>query len=348
MRIREFQQLLRSRNIPVALFLNTGFAKQDPTIHYFTGVQTEYGILAVFARKNPVLYVPLFEVARFRSKSIVAVKPLQGFQQTLMRVVAKSRRVGINATLLSLAERKLIKKPVVDVSKHIIQLRAVKTKREILYLQKSADASVKILQATINRWKEFQTEHDVYQSLLLETMRNGLEPSFSPIVASGTHAAKPHHEPTHKKIRKGFCVLDFGVKYKGYCSDITRTIYVGTPSKKEKEMYTLVLHSQAAGIHAVRSGVACKELYVAANELRNMRCFFTHGLGHGIGVEIHEAPNVGMTSKEKLKEGMTITIEPGIYPRIFGIRIEDDVLVTKNGSRILTRMRKDLVCVPKH
>ena len=174
----------------------------------------------------------------------------------------------------------------------------------------------------------------------------GLELSFNPIVASGKNASMPHYAPAAKKIMKGFCVIDFGVKYKGYCSDITRTVYVGKPSKKEKEIFNMLLTIQKNAINKIKSSKKCSELYdFVNNSLGKYKSNFTHGLGHGVGVEIHELPNLTLNSKDRIKNNMVFTIEPGIYfPKRFGIRIEDTVLF-KNKPIVLTKTSKDLLIV---
>lgn len=156
----------------------------------------------------------------------------------------------------------------------------------------------------------------------------------------------PHHEPKNEKIKKGFCVIDFGVKYKGYCSDITRTAYVGKPSQKEKEIYNMLLKIQKDAISQVKENKKCSELYNFVNEsLGKCKKYFTHGLGHGVGVEIHEMPNLTLNSKDRIKNNMVFTIEPGIYfPGKFGIRIEDTILF-KNNPISLTTTSKDLITI---
>ena len=166
------------------------------------------------------------------------------------------------------------------------------------------------------------------------------------IVASGSNASSPHHKPSNAKIKKGFCVIDFGVKYRGYCSDITRTVYAGRPSLKEKEIYNSLLKIQEEAINLAKNNKKCSELYDFVNEsLGKYKKYFTHGLGHGVGVEIHEMPNLTLNSKDRIKDGMAFTIEPGIYiSGKFGIRIEDTILF-KNRPIALTKTSKDLLII---
>ena len=140
--------------------------------------------------------------------------------------------------------------------------------------------------------------------------------------------------------------MDFGVKYNGYCSDITRTIYFGNPTKKEKVIYNMLLAIQKNTINEIKENKKCSGLYdFVNNQLGKYKSNFTHGLGHGVGVEIHELPNLTLNSKDTVKNSMVFTIEPGIYfPKRFGIRIEDTVLFNKK-THVLTRTSKDLLIV---
>ncbi len=172
--------------------------------------------------------------------------------------------------------------------------------------------------------------------------------SFETIVASGPNAAHSHHSNTTRKIRAQEPVIcDFGAYVDGYCSDITRTYFAGgEPAREWVDIYDLVLEANRAGIDSVRSGVTCKVVDGACRDLLNERGYgreFVHGTGHGLGLEVHEMPSVTYDKPELLKEAVTITIEPGIYqPGKGGVRIEDDVVVTRNGCRVLTKVAKDI------
>jgi Xaa-Pro aminopeptidase len=172
--------------------------------------------------------------------------------------------------------------------------------------------------------------------------------SFETIVASGVRSALPHGRATGAKLpRKGFLTLDFGVILKGYCSDMTRTVYLGKPGTEERNAYQAVLDAQEAGVAAVTSGVRCEDVDEAARSVlrrAGLAEAFTHSTGHGVGLEIHESPRIGAGQKARLLPGMVITIEPGIYlAGRFGIRIEDMVAVTRTGGQVLTPAPKALI-----
>jgi Xaa-Pro aminopeptidase len=172
--------------------------------------------------------------------------------------------------------------------------------------------------------------------------------SFGTIVASGPRSALPHgHASAAKLPRRGFVTLDFGVILKGYCSDMTRTVYLGRPKAAERAAYEAVLEAQEAGVAAVSAGASCGEVDEAARSVlrrAGLAEAFTHSTGHGVGLEIHEAPRIGANETSRLLAGMVITIEPGIYlADRFGIRIEDMVAVTQNGGEVLTPAPKALI-----
>lgn len=172
--------------------------------------------------------------------------------------------------------------------------------------------------------------------------------SFDPIVASGPNGAKPHARPSDRRINPDeLLVLDFGCIVDGYCSDMTRTVASAEPSVAAREMYAVVLESHEAGLAAVREGATCSEVDQACRsviEAVGWGDAFMHGTGHGVGLEIHEAPRVGQTSNETLFAGDVVTVEPGVYiPGVGGVRIEDTVVVTSTGYESLTRTTKELV-----
>jgi Xaa-Pro aminopeptidase len=173
------------------------------------------------------------------------------------------------------------------------------------------------------------------------------KPSFETIVAAGVRSALPHAQPTAARFEKGeLIVVDMGALQEGYCSDMTRMLFVGTPGVKVKRTYRAVLEAQLAGIDAVRAGVRTAAVDAATRKVLKgygLDRAFIHSTGHGLGLEIHEPPRLGKRDKGRLQAGMAITIEPGVYIEGFGgIRIEDTVLVTEKGCEILTPTSKEL------
>jgi Xaa-Pro aminopeptidase len=165
--------------------------------------------------------------------------------------------------------------------------------------------------------------------------------SFATIVASGPRSALPHGHATAQRLpRKGFVTIDFGVILKGYCSDMTRTVFLGQPTGRERFTYDAVREAQLAAVEAVKPGVSCGEVDEAARSVlrkAGLAEYFTHSTGHGVGLEIHEAPRIAADQSQSLLPGMVVTIEPGVYiADQFGVRIEDMVAVTQKGGQVLT------------
>lgn len=192
------------------------------------------------------------------------------------------------------------------------------------------------------------TENDLRDFILSEIKKRGLRPSFPPIVTSGPRAGNDiHPKPTDKKLQ-GFVIIDFGVRYQGYCSDMTRMLFVGKITKDQKEIYNKVLKSYESSMGMIKEGVRCMDLDIKARKTLGVyQKYFIHMLGHGVGKRIHENPKIFFKlEKPILKSGMIITIEPGIYIKNkLGIRIEDTVLVTKNGFKSLTNSPTKLFVV---
>ena len=228
----------------------------------------------------------------------------------------------------------------------VADLRMVKDEDELKRMAKAADLGNRIFLATLPHIQSGVPETEVAAGLEYFARSMDAEGmSFDTIVASGERSALPHGRATGRKLpRKGFVTLDFGVILKGYCSDMTRTVHLGRPSAEERHAYDAVLEAQEAAVAAVKPGATCGQVDEAARSVLNkagLGRFFTHSTGHGVGLEIHENPRIAAGQELELKPGMVITIEPGVYlPGKFGIRIEDMVVVTDRGGKVLTPVTK--------
>lgn len=191
--------------------------------------------------------------------------------------------------------------------------------------------------------KPGQTEVEVARFLKMQTIKHGAQgQAFGFIIASGRSAAEPHHKPTNKKIKKReMIVIDFGVKISKYCTDLTRTVFMGIPDKKQRQIYRSVLQSQDKAIKAVSDGVVAKKVDEAARSCILKAGYgkkFIHSTGHGVGKRIHEAPKLGLKNNRKIRKGQIVTIEPGVYIKGWGgVRIEDMVLITEGNPKVLTK-----------
>lgn len=231
----------------------------------------------------------------------------------------------------------------------VSELRMVKDPDELRLMEKAAALGDRVFNAVLPHIQSGAAETEIAASLEFFARSMGAEGmSFETIVASGQRSALPHGRASDKKTpRNGFITLDFGVILKGYCSDMTRTVGVGKLNRNERAAYEAVLAAQEAGVDAVKPGATCGEVDEAARAVlrsAGLSKYFTHSTGHGVGLEIHEAPRLAAGQTLELKPGMVVTVEPGIYlAGKFGIRIEDMVAVTQRGNKVLTKAAKALI-----
>lgn len=231
----------------------------------------------------------------------------------------------------------------------------IKTEEEIAYIAQTAHLACGVWQELIDYLRRTHaaglTEMALAEYLeeLLKDAGSGPLP-FPPIVASGPNAAKPHAEPSERKIQRGdLIVIDYGASWRGYASDFTRTLVIGQPSEEQKKVYQAVAEAQEAVLTKVRPGVSGYDLDALARGIISKAGYgqyFVHGLGHGVGLMVHEAPSLASTSGDVLESNMVLTVEPGIYiPNWGGVRQEDLVVVTEGGPRVLTELPRELVVI---
>ncbi len=231
----------------------------------------------------------------------------------------------------------------------IKKLRMVKTGEEIARIKEAEEIGCKAFEHILGYLKPGVSERDIALEIEYFMRKNGAEGiSFDTIAISGARTSLPHGVPTDKKIEKGdFVTLDFGCVYKGYCSDMTRTVVVGKANSEQKKVYDVVKEAQQRGLDAICEGVrGCDVDNVARDYIKTQGYgeFFRHSLGHGVGLQVHELPNLSPKSEIELMENMVVSCEPGIYiPGFGGVRIEDLVRVTRNGCENLVRVTKELI-----
>ena len=230
------------------------------------------------------------------------------------------------------------------------QLRAVKEPEELERIAAAAELSDGVYEWALERGLAGRSERDIARAVEARIRELGAEPSFPPIVAAAENGALPHAEPGEREIGSGeLVVFDMGSLLDGYCSDCTRTFATGDPGDDAREVYEIVLRAQLAALEAVRPAASGKEVDAVAREMISEAGHgdhFGHGLGHGVGLEVHEGPRLSSTSEDDLFEGNVVTVEPGIYlAGRFGVRIEDLVVVTADGYRNLSGVPKELQIV---
>jgi Xaa-Pro aminopeptidase len=272
-------------------------------------------------------------------------------------VPSDARRVGFEDEDVSVHQhariRELLDDDIELVPLHglVEGLRAVKDPTEVARIRAAAELADAAFERVIEDGVAGRSEREVALALELEMRRRGAErPSFETIVAAGFNGALPHAQPRDVAIAAGeMVVFDWGAQLDGYCSDCTRTVAAGEPGADARSIYELVREAQLAGLRAVRAGADCREVDATARGViddRGHREHFGHGLGHGVGLEIHEAPRLSQKAEGSLEIGNVVTVEPGVYlPGSFGVRIEDLVAVTDDGCEILTGLPKKLTVV---
>jgi len=238
---------------------------------------------------------------------------------------------------------------LIEAAAMVEGLRLRKDPQELALMRKAALLAGEVLQGALKLLRPGVREMEVAAEIEYQMKKNGASgPSFETIVAFGHRAAFPHARPTRKQLRKNeLVVLDLGVILAHYCSDITRTVYVGRAPRRIRDCYRAVQDANQAATKAVRAGTSCGEIDAAAREVlkkHKLDGYFVHSAGHGLGLEVHEAPRVARGQSVRLEVGNVITIEPGVYLQgLGGIRIEDDVAVGVEGNEVLTRVSRDLI-----
>lgn len=329
-----------------------------PNVRYLCGFTGSSGALAVHSGE-----AVLFTDGRYTEQARAEVHGARVMiaKGPLLPAVAawaasrKLRVIGVEADHMTLAARTQLKRALPassrlrEVSGVVERLRTIKEEEELELIRKAVDLGSSLLDVATQAIRPGVSEVEVAGELEYAARRRGAEAmSFETIVASGKRSALPHGRASGARIpQSGFVVLDFGVIMSGYCSDMTRTVWVGKSSRSDRDLYEAVREAQESAVSAVRAGVTCGEVdHAARSVLRRARLdrFFTHSTGHGVGLEIHEPPRVARGQQEVLEPGTVITVEPGVYlPGRGGVRIEDMVVVRERGCEVLTSAPKDWI-----
>ena len=354
-RIVRLQAILRRKKIDALLVSQphnrrylSGYTAPDH------GIQETSGFLLIPGDGQPYLLTdsrftlqaeaeaPLFQVAMY-SKGLL--KLLERLQKTIgFRTLAFESDYFLYSSFRRLADFCVKKGWTLRPERDLIeQMRMIKDEHELHLLRQSTALNEKVFQSVYATIEPGMTEREIALALDLTMREMGAEgPSFDTIVAFGTNAARPHAVPTDRELAAGDLVLiDMGLVYKGYCSDMTRTFVAGKPDQTYLDRHRLVRRAMLAGIAAIRAGVTGAEVDKAARQVLVDAGYgeaFGHGLGHGVGIAVHEEPRLSPRWRKQLKAGMVVTVEPGLYLADWGgIRLENMVVVTEEGGEVLNR-----------
>lgn len=350
-----------SEEIDAILILNDVEPNIDSTFFYVTGLDSgifEGSCLILWPDGSTELISSKLEEGSARS----AFQNFKIFEKTAERnkMIEESlrgiNRIGLNFSSLTVKNYKEINKLLdeaekVDVSSAIEKTRLVKELDEIEKIRKACRIVSAVADEIPNFLTEGITEYEAAAEISYRMQKMGAtSPSFDPIISFGSNSAEPHHLSSDNKLSIGHCTLfDFGAKYKRYCSDITRTYFFGRPLFEFEEMYEIVLEAQQSAIDMMRAGIMARDVDARARKIIDSTCYkgkFVHSLGHSIGLAVHDGGRISQDNDLVLEENMVFTIEPGIYVSgKGGIRIEDNVRVTKDGCEILTTARRELLVI---
>jgi len=329
-----------------------------PNIRYLSGFTGSNGLLLLTPDSQTLFTDPRYTIQASQECTskvrIVAKGPLELAAVEMIRR-AKLKRIGFESTRMIYEAYQRLKqalplaaslKPVGPV---IEKLRMIKSPDEIARIRRSVLTNSEAFESTVRSIRPGVSEMAIAAELDFKMRRLGAEKAaFETIVAAGARTALPHAQPSQQKATVNeLLLIDMGSCQNGYMSDMTRMLFLGRPNRKVTHMYNAVLKAQLAAIDAIRAGVIAGEVDRKARQVMESEGLgkqFVHSTGHGLGLEIHESPRVGKKDPTRLEAGMVITIEPGAYVRDFGgVRIEDTVLVTKNGCEVLTTTSKELM-----
>jgi Xaa-Pro dipeptidase len=360
-RFEKLNASLRNSDLD-AVILNPG-----PTLTHLTGLRfhlMERPVVLMFAKdQEPAIVLPELELQKVASlpyKLQVFAYPENpsewdnAFRRATQALNLDGKRIGVEPRQLRLLEFRHVKAGAPeadypDASDVLAGLRLRKDQAEVEAMRRAVKVAQDALEATIPLIRIGMAEKELSAELVVQLLKCGSEPElpFAPIVSGGPNAANPHASPGDRKLQTGdLLVVDWGATYDGYISDLTRTFAVGEVDEEYRKIHKIVQEANAAGRAAAKPGVPCANVDKAARaviEQAGYGVYFTHRVGHGIGMEGHEEPYMRGDNMQLLEPGMAFTVEPGIYlPERNGVRIEDNVVITKTGAEVLSDMPREM------
>ncbi|MDA0986888.1 MAG: aminopeptidase P family protein [Bacteroidetes bacterium] len=331
------------------------FTSSKNHLRYLTGYHGSNGLFVL--TPSDTIFVTDSRYESLIEKNVFADKKFIG-SGNLLDIIYKNNIfkgkefIGFNPSTIKYSDYEFVKKnktsqKLIGLPFLIEKLMAIKTQDEINKIKKAVKITDLVFEKILKIISPNTSEHDISAEITYQHQKLGAEcDAFPPIIAIAKRSALPHSHPTNKKLTKGELILDFGCRFDGYNSDLTRTVYIGKTPKNFKENYNFVLEAQQKTIEQLKIGMkGCEVDSIARNYLKEKKLdkYFTHSVGHGLSLDVHAFPRLSKTSNDILQKNNVITIEPGIYfKNNYGIRIEDDILVSDK-PEILNKSTKNLI-----
>ncbi|MAG21694.1 MAG: hypothetical protein CL943_00110 [Candidatus Diapherotrites archaeon] len=338
-----------------AIALRTFPNNPDASFPYFSGLPSGFltnNFLLLGKKKKPLVVRtvldPEVKGKKLRIKTVKKRKEME----SLLKKELKGKKIGVNKSIYTISsfkalQKALPKKRFVDISEQLMETRNIKSNAEIEKIAKAAKITEKVLRKVPRLFRKGITEKQLALKIeILLREQTGESLAFPVIVANGRNSTFPHHVPSDKKIRKGLILIDCGARYKGYCGDLTRMFSVGRPTKQEQKVYSAVFEAKKIGEELSVEGASASQIFKKVSSFlkKSTGQKLVHGLGHGLGLETHDAPCGFLPdSKTVLGRNMVLTVEPAVYLKGFGIRIEDDIVVKTGKCRKLSNAPKALI-----
>ncbi len=351
--LRRLRDRMAQQGLPALLVSDMG------NVRWLSGFTGSFGMVVVTAGGGQFLTDSRYRIQAGEQVQELDVRTLQSPKTTTQLLAESAAELGVaqlgfeqsvtyatwNGWKEALEGVELV--PAPDLFK---DLRMVKTPDEVAKIREACHLIEDCLRHTMRMMQPGVTEYDLSLDIEFGIRRRGAEIGFSPIIVAGPNGAKPHGRPGDRKLQKGdFLTLDIGASVDGYNSDITRTFAIGEVSERQREVYEQVLKAQVACVNALAPGANGRDIDGLARQIldeKDMAQYFGHGLGHGLGMAVHDDGRLSVNVDQPIEAGQVWTIEPGVYiDGEFGVRIEDDVLVTPSGPELLTTFPKDLMVV---
>lgn len=334
-------------------FLSITSEGSNTTVRYLSGFTGDTGCVIVGEKERYLLVDSRFYTQAAQESDFEMVKVENSSLTEKALEILKGKNVGIEGTKFFYSWYTDVSNDLKlqNVEEDLYAIRAVKDQEEVEKIKRAIEVAQNALKKTLEKFHVGMTEREFSSLLTYEMEMHGAQkPSFETIVASGSRGALPHGLASDKKMEKGeMVVVDFGALVDGYCSDITRTFGIGKVPQKALDAYAAVLGAQLKAIESAKSGMKGKEIDGVARDFlkeKKLDTYFGHGLGHGLGMDVHESPFLNKRYDKPINNMAVVTFEPGVYiPGEFGIRIEDDVLLTENGHEVLSNFKKEFTVI---